>query len=182
MVLTTPVWSPACMDADDLADWSAFNARIVGKGRSTSPCFDCLPSFADEMRPLGRCNGIPRGGDREETPMDLAKIAVPTKIDAPRGRRMAVDVSGPACDACAHEPVCALRAAIEGMASIETSAAALPGGLHLALRATIECDHYLRDRARPAPSTAAYWTPERRAAQAERVRALNAAKREAAAS
>ena len=123
--------------------------------------------------------------------------------ETPHPRRVALDVAPPPCESCAHEPACALRQAVEGIVSIETASPPLPAGLGLALVASFDCDHFLRDRSKPAPAramtsqergqangAAAYrakstadWTPERRAAQGERMRARNAAKaeREAAA-
>jgi hypothetical protein len=115
--------------------------------------------------------------------MDLAKIPVPSTSTT--SRRQALEVTSPPCGSCAHDPVCALRAAFEGMTSIGVDALSVPSGLRLALVATVSCDHFLRDRARPAPASAAIayrsastanWTPERRAAQGDRMRARNAQK------
>jgi hypothetical protein len=82
------------------------------------------------------------------------------------------------------------------MATVETSAPPLPAGLRLSLVATVECSHFLRDRAKPAPvrvltsqqrgqangpgakRTSYEWTAEQRAAQGDRMRARNAAARE----
>ena len=66
-------------------------------------------------------------------------------------RRVALEIAAPPCTSCAHEPVCSLRLALEGLAEVETSAPPLPAGLRLSLAATVECDHFLRDRAKPAP-------------------------------
>jgi hypothetical protein len=86
-------------------------------------------------------------------------------------RRMQLEVAAPPYGSCAHEPICALRAAFEGMATVETSAPTLPDGLRLSLVATVECSHFLRDKAKPAPVRAL--TPQERgqANGAERYRA-----------
>jgi hypothetical protein len=181
-----PAWSPACMDDRELADWSAMRDRSTSSSERTAiPCADCLLGYAAEMRAIGACNGTPRGAEEDEEPMDLSKTDVPTARDHTPPRRLALDVTSPPCGSCAHEPVCALRTAVEGMASVEIGSAPLPAGLRLALVATVQCDHFLRDRSRPAPergavahrsASTADWTPERRAAQAERMRARNAQK------
>jgi hypothetical protein len=79
------------------------------------------------------------------------------------------------------------------MATVETAAPPLPDGLRLSLSALVTCEHFLRDRAKPAPvraltpqergqangaalhRTTHEWTPEQRAAQGDRMRARNAA-------
>lgn len=138
-------WLPACMDAEELARWSKAPAGHV---LSILPWHDCLVGFAAEMRVVGRCNGTP-GGVEEDEEMDQPEPAAPRGLTITR--RVQLDVSAPPCGSCAHEPVCALRAAFEGMATVETSAPPLPDGLRLALVATVECGHFLRNRAKPAP-------------------------------
>ena len=90
--------------------------------------------------------------------------AQPKPKEAPRAltiaRRVELAVAAPQCASCAHEPVCALRAAFEGMATVETSAPPLPEGLRLTLTASVDCSHFLRDRAKPAPARAT--TPQER--------------------
>jgi hypothetical protein len=109
------------------------------------------------MRSIGRCNGTPRGGqeDEEMGTFDYTAPDQPEPKEAPRAltmsRRVELEVAAPPCASCAHEPVCALRAAFEGMATVETSAPPLPDGLRLTLAASVECSHFLRDRAKPAP-------------------------------
>ena len=111
-------WSPACMEPDELADWQVFNGRVTSKReRARIPCHDCLPEFAAEMRAAGRCNGTPRGIEKE-TEMDQAETAAPRSLTPTR--RVALD------------------------ADVETTAPALPGGLTLALSAVVSCDYYLR--------------------------------------
>lgn len=198
------LWTPACMDADELAGWHLFNDRAKGSSHVTLPCADCLPGFAAEMRSIGRCNGTPRGGqeDEEMGTFDFKTTGPdqPNLIDPAlsRGlspiRRVELDIAAPPCASCAHEPVCALRAAFEGMATVETAAPPLPDGLRLTLSASVECSHFLRDRAKPAPvrvmtpqergqangagakRTSYEWTPEQRAAAGDRMRARNAAR------
>ncbi len=199
-------WTPACMESDELAGWQGASAMAQRHGsRPVLPCQDCLSSFAAEMRAVGRCNGTPRG-DKEDTIVDQ-----PVTPDHPRSlpiaRRVALDLAAPPCESCAHEPVCSLRAALEGLADVETMAPRLPDGLSLTLRAVVSCAHYLRGRSKPAPAKAAgagdaqrVWngepfngpkrtlSPEARQRMAEagrasaaRARAAKAAKRAAAA-
>ena len=197
-------WTPACMDADELAGWHLFNDRAKGSSHVTLPCADCLPGFAAEMRSIGRCNGTPRGGQEDEDMGTFDYTAPeqpqPEPKEAPRSltmtRHVQLEVAAPPCASCAHEPVCALRAAFEGMATVETAAPPLPDGLRLTLTASVECSHFLRDRAKPAPvrvltsqergqangagahRTTHEWSAEQRAAQGDRMRARNAAARE----
>jgi hypothetical protein len=158
VVIAEPVaeaWAPACMAPDEWADWQRLNPSPAPSRRGLRgslfvdrPCADCPIGYAVDMRALGRCNGKP-GGTEEDTEMDQPE---PT---APRGltttRRVSLEVIAPPCGSCSHEPVCALRAAFEGMATVETNAPSLPAGLRLYLTATVECGHYLRDEAKPAP-------------------------------
>ncbi len=165
-------WSPACFEPDELALWQQADAAVQRTaGHSVLPCAECPPAFSAEMHeaktpeyPQGRCNGTPRGGqeDTEMGTFDYAapgvRTVVPTLEAAvgpvPRRAhtgRVTLDVTAPPCGSCVHEPVCALRAAFEGMATVETNAPPLPDGLRLALVATVECSHFLRDRAKAAP-------------------------------
>ena len=154
-------WAPACMDADELVTWAESNDHITSRQeRATRPCEDCPLGFAAEMRDLDRCNGTPGGVKEDEdmvTTEEGTALDLTLKKEAPRPAielrtRVALDVSAPACASCLHEPVCALRRALEGIGTVETTAPPLPDGLHLALVATIACDHYARDRAKPAPA------------------------------
>jgi hypothetical protein len=201
-----PVWSPACMEPDELAAWEQMNRRVAGGNQAQIPCSDCLPAFSAEMHraispeyPHGRCNGTPRGG-QEVDEMDGYR-AEPEKVPAPSHvflpvapvSRVSLGVSAPPCGSCAHEPVCALRAAFEGMATVETAAPPLPAGLRLSLTASVECSHFLRDKAKPAPVRALTsqergqangaalhrtlnLTPEQRALRSERTTAMNLAR------
>jgi hypothetical protein len=155
------------MDAEELARWQEMNGRAAAN-RAARPCADCPLGYAVEMRALGRCNGTP-GGVEEDTEMGTFDYTGPERPqpepkEAPRAltmtRRVELEVAAPPCGSCAHEPVCALRAAFEGMATVETSAPPLPDGLRLTLTASVECAHYLRDRAKPAPVRAT--TPQER--------------------
>jgi hypothetical protein len=184
-------WMPLCMDPDEWAEWRRTNPiGLTATSAVARPCADCLLGFAADMRALGRCNGTPGGAavdEEEEEPMD--QTSTPP-------RRMALEVTAPPCGSCSHEPVCSLRSAFEGMASVEVGALSVPTGLRLSLVATVSCDHYLRDRTKPAPvrvltsqergqangaakyrASTADWTPERRAAQGDRMRAREAAKK-----
>ena len=187
-----PAWTPLCMEPDELAAWQEMRDRSTAyHDRTARPCRDCLTGFAAEMRAIGRCNGTP--ADFEEDPeMDAPATPTPPR-SLPVARRVALDVAAPPCESCSHEPVCGLRAALEGVADVETTAPALPTGLTFSLTATVECAHFLRDRSKPAPvrvltsqergavnhaaavraskPSTADWTPERRAAQGERMRA-----------
>ncbi len=200
------LWTPLCMEPDELARWQEMRDRSTSRSdRIALPCRDCLAGFAIDMRALGRCNGTPNGVE-EDTEMDQPDTSVEraygngeTFAATPRAltRRVELEVAAPPCGSCSHEPVCALRAAFEGMATVETSAPPLPDGLRLALSASVACAHFLRDRAKPAPvrvltsqergqanGAEAYrkgtheWTPEQRAAQGDRMRARNLAARE----
>lgn len=172
-------WTPLCMDADEFAAWVAMRDRsTASKDRAAIPCTDCLLSFAAEMRAAGTCNGVPHGVEEDED-MDLSKIPV----QATPTRRRAVEVTAPPCASCAHEPICSLRAAFEGLVEIETSAPQLPDGLNLSLVATVTCAHFLWDKSKPAPvrgqaSARKPMTPEHRAnirAGQERARAAREA-------
>jgi hypothetical protein len=194
----TQAWTPACMEPDELAGWQEKDARVRSTGGSADlPCSDCLPAFSDEMHkakspeyPQGRCNGMPKGGQEVDAMDQPAPIAA-RGLTIPR--RVQLEVSAPPCGSCAHEPICALRAAFESMATVETSAPPLPAGLRLALVATVECSHFLRDKAKPAPvrvltsqergqaNGAALHrtlnlTPEQRALRSERTTAMNLAR------
>ncbi len=67
--MTPPM--PACMTPDELALWNEAAAYLRNwGGRATlDPCADCTVAFSDEMRALGRCNGIP--GESRPVPYEL---------------------------------------------------------------------------------------------------------------
>ena len=59
---------PACMDDAEWELWRrASDAALIH--RIVSPCVECLPDFAAEMRVIGRCDGTP--GD-PFVPVELA--------------------------------------------------------------------------------------------------------------
>ncbi len=150
----TETWAPLCMEPDELARWQEMRDRATTHhDRAARPCRDCLVEAAAEMRAVERCNGTPRGDeimdDENEAPLrDGAKVNAPPAL--PRDRRVALDVDAPPCGSCAHEPVCGLRVALEGLADVETTAPALPAGLTLALTAVVSCEHFQQDRAKPS--------------------------------
>ncbi|HVA73459.1 MAG TPA: hypothetical protein VNF71_02700 [Acidimicrobiales bacterium] len=50
------------MTKEEFARWSEANQRAALQGRAhraVSPCEDCTPVFAEEMRREGRCDGWP---------------------------------------------------------------------------------------------------------------------------
>ena len=132
MTAAAPVWSPACLDDDDLAGWSLFNQRITGPGRATSPCADCTTAFADEMRPLGRCNGTPGATGQV--------MALPTPIRVPEEDPLTAPAP-PAlpCEDCLHAAVCKLRDLIP----MVTGPIEVGPGLRVRYTEVVECDHYL---------------------------------------
>jgi hypothetical protein len=154
---------PDCMDAAEWADWQRLNptrAQFVTASKRDlvdRPCDDCPLGYAAEARARGCCNGSPGGVEEDEmdTTIERAYGNGETFAAEPRGltipRRISLDIAAPPCVSCAHEPVCALRMAVEGLATVETSAPPLPDGLRLSLTATVECSHFLRDKAKPAP-------------------------------
>lgn len=157
-------WSPACMAEDEYEAWLEANrrtatARAVAVER---PCVDCTLGYAAEMRAIGRCNGTPAGVEEEE---DMEQ---PETVDVRLVGRIPVTVTPPPCGSCAHEPVCALRRSLEAIAEIPAAAPTVPAGLRLTLLAAVECDHFLRDRAKPAP--ARVLAPHERGGQATRAK------------
>ena len=198
----TSDWTPLCMSANELADWQGSNDRTPDCGglRAVSPCTDCTLGYAAEMRELDKCNGVPGGVEEDDEPapspaMEVVRMStsVRTIVTAP-------------CGSCMHEVVCSRRASIADLDAADVEIETLAPGLSVALSATVECDAYLRakgsnthakaahaagepagaaDETESTPKRAAgYWTPERRAAQAELMRgkgnlaAFNAARHE----
>ena len=56
-----PGWPP-CMSKEEFDRWSETNRSTALQGRAhqaVSPCEDCTPAFAEEMRRAGRCDGWP---------------------------------------------------------------------------------------------------------------------------
>lgn len=51
---------PKCMDDAEYREWSAYNESIVKVAlRAPTPCVDCPRWFADEMRAIDMCDGVP---------------------------------------------------------------------------------------------------------------------------
>jgi len=165
MTVEVEAWTPACMTPDELAAWSTANASITSlSNRARRPCVDCTLGYAAEMRVAGSCNGTPGGVEEDDVMTDEPPLPEPTLASAERLRRVELEVVAPPCESCLHEPVCALRQALEAIASVETTAPPLRDGLRLSLAATIACDHYARSRAKPGP--AKVLTSEQRGAAA----------------
>jgi len=53
-------WEPACMSAEEYADWKAANALCYRRERVLRPCADCISSFRNENLLAGTCNGAIR--------------------------------------------------------------------------------------------------------------------------
>lgn len=62
------MFTPLCMDADELAAWRTANAKCNPRHRAPRPCFDCPVAFAVAMRLEGRCNGAMRQDKPTTTP------------------------------------------------------------------------------------------------------------------
>ena len=60
---------PLCMDDEEWDGWQAGNRVQPMQGQAGSPCEDCLPGFALEMRAVSRCDGIPTGVVDEDPPL-----------------------------------------------------------------------------------------------------------------
>lgn len=177
-------WAPLCMEPDEFAGWHEMRDRSTsGSDRAAIPCADCLAGFAAEMRAVGRCNGAPRGDEVDDMDRIAEAIAAPRGLTIPH--KVALEVVAPPCVSCAHEPICSLRQALEGMADVETTAPPLPAGLRLSLAATVICGHYLRDRAKQGPARVLSAEARKRMAEggwasAAKARAAKAARRAAA--
>lgn len=147
-------WTPACMADDEYAAWAEMNSRMTSRSeRAKRPCADCTLGYASEMRAVGRCNGTPAGVEEEETMEQPPEVHLRPSRDVvpPTLRRVPVAVTPPPCASCVHEPVCALRQSVEGLADIPVAAPSVPDGLTITLVAAVECAHFLRDRAKPGP-------------------------------
>jgi hypothetical protein len=64
---------PACMDSDEFGKWQDENRILSNVEQAESPCGDCLPVFALEMRAEDRCDGIPMGVEDEDRPLPPIK-------------------------------------------------------------------------------------------------------------
>ncbi len=131
---------PACMDAEEYADWTARN-RSAGAEKAATPCHDCLPGFAADMRSEGRCNGTPLGQITDEE-----EPALPEVIRR-RSRHMQfihVDLTAP-CETCAHATVCKYREQLRDLNEARiTMSQEMPEGVNVVLSGTIGCIAYLR--------------------------------------
>lgn len=159
------------MEPDEWAAWQDANRR-ASQNRIERPCQECPLGFAAEMRAIDRCNGTPAGVDDEE------EDQVP-EITKPIGKPVTVALDTP-CGRCIHREVCSIRQSLEAAmnSGVEVELPRLNPALTPTLSIAVECALFRRD------SLAVGWTPERRAAQAERTRharAVGAAKRAAAA-
>lgn len=169
-------------------DWQS-NDKPGGSLTPLTPCHDCMPDYALEMRAEGRCNGHPRGVEPDE---DEAPLPAPV---ARKERHMAtvnVALSVP-CATCAHEPICNRLSSIARLnEAFAVEHGSLPRGLSVALSASIDCDAYMHLRKSPVKATTpaadgqdgaveaatpakggGVWTPERRARQSELMRGKN---------
>lgn len=170
MTAEAPPWVPLCMSAKEWATWQRLNPRVVQGGPKSRPCADCPPSYA-AAPDYGYCNGTPRGVEKEDDVGDdwpgpgRPKPAKADNANGPAVARRSVDlaVTAPPCPSCVHEPVCGLRRYVEGLATVEAAASALPEGLTLTLSALVECVHFDRARRKPGPKPAEL-TPEQRGA------------------
>ena len=85
---------PACMTPDELAGWHALNAMV--NQPATTPCFDCPLAWAEAMRAVDRCNGVP--GEPVRLPkVSLGRLAsnrlAARRWRARQSRRLGVDPS-----------------------------------------------------------------------------------------
>ena len=173
--LVAAPWEPACMDPDEWAAWRSLNGRVSGSQRAARPCSDCLLGYAAEMRAEGRCNGTPGGDaadDEEEHDMDTVTTSRTTPT------RIAVEAP---CRTCSHAPVCRLRDTVIDAGTVSVPVPMLGDGIAIRLTGTVDCDWYVKDRsAAPQRITAKRdWSPEQRAAAAERARQMMAARKAA---
>ena len=174
--MSVQTWVAACMDPAEWDAWHAANRSARG-GRDSRPCDDCLLGFAAEMRTAGRCNGQPGADatdDEEETAME------PTNTPAPKTTPARLTVEAP-CRSCSHAPVCRVRDRVIDASTIAIAVPVMGDGVTIALTGTVECDWYVRDRGAPSERKGRKhnWSPEQRAAAAERARQMMAARKAA---
>ena len=184
------LWRPDCMDDEEWADWKSANRRVRSQTQQASrPCTDCTFGFAADMRAEGRCNGTPGGVEEEDEDMDqvISERTEPSRpVEIPTVA-VRVTVAAP-CGTCTHVAVCRLAADVRKVAETRVAVPVVGEGLQLVLSGAIECEHHepVRKAGRPRkeatdaptrqPSGSAVsesWTPERRAAQSERLREAN---------
>ena len=147
-------WAPLCMEPDEWADWQRLNPRL-STGFTDRPCTDCPVTYAREMRGLGRCNGTP--GGRDSSVADS----------------ITVELAAAPCPTCLHRNVCAMRARLEAVTTLEVERPLeLPKAITVRLTAIADCSEYLRDKS--AGGTSKTFTPEWRAAQSARMKAMRA--------
>jgi len=66
---------PKCMTDEDYRRWQLWNNRVVTMSEmAQSPCQDCMPDFAREMRAIDMCNGRPGGFAGTIAPHQIASI------------------------------------------------------------------------------------------------------------
>ena len=135
------VWEPLCFDEPELEAWR------VGQ---VAACADCTPSWHEQSRAAGRCNGIPAfllagvaDDEEEEEQVDQVELQ-------PRTRAV-VTLSAP-CGSCAHAAVCRLREAVERVRSFEVAAPSIDRAVTFELSATVSCSHYAKARGEAAPA------------------------------
>jgi hypothetical protein len=92
---------------------------------------------------------------------------------------VALALTPPPCDTCAHEPICVLKIALRKATSAEVVVAPLPDGLTVKLSAAVECRFYNRVKGSRGGNTAGRklnLSDEERARRGEQARANTAAK------
>lgn len=169
-------WRAACMDDEEWTRWVRENPMGVAEPSfADRPCRDCPMGFAADMRAIGRCNGRPSGtagepADHSDDEEGEDEGPMLNQNERPSGgvRGAApLELVPPPCATCAHEPVCVLKIALRKATSAEVSAMSLPDGLSVVVTARVDCRFY--DKARKV-SNRGSWSPERRAAQGDRMR------------
>lgn len=160
------------MEPDELELWTSTS-------RGIPPCHECPLAFAAEMRAENRCNGRPAGADEEEEEVDVTELGTGGTVTA----EQRIEIIAP-CGTCAHRQVCGLREKLERAREADVAMARLPDELKLEIRATVDCAFYSKERGTARANGAAgeprlhagrTWSPEQRAAAAERMRARRAA-------
>lgn len=161
-------WQPKCLEPSELELWHDVDAGIP-------PCHSCPLAFAAEQRALGRCNGQPSGADDEEEDDVIGDNGIAGQVTQERR----IELIAP-CGSCLHREVCGLKDKLERAGEADVTMARLPDELQVVLQARVDCSFYARDRgaakgvaaaAREVkPRATRNWSPEQRAAAAERMR------------
>lgn len=174
-------WIAACLEPDEWEAWQRANRTLNQSSQASRPCDDCTLGFAADMRALGRCNGQPGGiapdhdTDHEEDPMEATITTLAEKQPTAKAR---ITIAAP-CRDCTHAPVCRLRDAVIDAASLSVPVPVLGDGIAINLTGTVECDWFTKAKGSGMPRVVTKprtWTDEQRAAQAERMRSVSAAK------